>query len=180
MPSFSADFGNAILSRFPFTHQRKRKLKSARDLCCEDRAMIDVELNVNPNRSAPPKPLRIVLTHVDHTCERARELQLGEAISHIDSEKTHILMGDFNSLKRSDYTEEVWKELTKIRKENKWELPVSEVTDALEQNYRYTDAFASSFENEKIDYLFGTPSHRETHATKDNTWVDKVHKLATW
>jgi len=123
------------------------------------------------------------MTHLDHQKEEARVEQLKEMLSLIDREKPHILMGDFNSLKKNDYTEEVWNVLTDIPKRNNWELPISDLTDSLERELGYTDtwaAFLQSRGEEKIDYLFGTPTQTKSNPTRDNSWTRKVHKLATW
>ena len=125
------------------------------------------------------------MTHLDHQKEEARVVQLKEMLSLIDREKPHILMGDFNSLKKNDYTEEVWNVLTEIRKKNNWELPISDLTDSLERELGYTDTWAATLlqsgkEEEKIDYLFGTPTQTKSNPTRDNLWTRKVHKLATW
>ena len=34
--------------------------------------------------------------------------------------------GDFNSLTKEDYSEEIWKNVTEVRKQNQWELPKTE------------------------------------------------------
>ena len=38
-----------------------------------------------------------------------------------------IWTGDFNSLTKEDYTEQGWEEGTRVRRNNRWELPKTEV-----------------------------------------------------
>ncbi len=40
----------------------------------------------------------------------------------------HIWTGDFNALTREEYSEEAWDKITRIRAQNSWELPRTDVT----------------------------------------------------
>lgn len=205
--AFSPSFGNAILSRYPIVSSTKCKLNGAHS--SETRAMLSVDIDIsehplvptpmsdaNPNdtntaaavagdgwqpfpASPSTKMIQVVMTHLDHRSELARMEQLEELFAHIDKEKPHILMGDFNCLNRSDYTEEVWEKLYQIRKKNSWELPVSDLTESLATKHNYKDTWAM-FHPDKVDYLFGTPEKPEEHASRNRHWVNKVHPLATW
>jgi hypothetical protein len=64
----------------------------------------------------------------------------------------HIIVGDFNALKRSDYTQKQWNNITKVRAQNKWEKPqdflIEHITKDL--NCIFTgEYFIIIFDNEK-------------------------------
>ena len=158
-PSLSPTFGNALLSRFPFISHAEHKLEA----CFDDdgRSMICVKVDIGQvdhahvteqagsagDNKAPQETeelqqagakestaIQVVLTHLDHRNEEMRMAQMAEVWAHIDRERPHIIMGDFNCLRKIDYGDESWDMLTRIRQNNKWELPVSTLTDTLEKD----------------------------------------------
>ena len=42
-----------------------------------------------------------------------------------------LICGDFNALTETDYTTSQWQEITKVRSDNAWEKPKSDVTNAI-------------------------------------------------
>ena len=81
---------------------------------------------------------------------------------HNQLEEQVILMGDFNSLTKNDYTDKEWRYIYKIRKYHKWELPVSILTDMILQDFYDTRKLVKSpigkletcrF-NTRIDYIY--------------------------
>ena len=45
-----------------------------------------------------------------------------------DSRSHQIWTGDFNALTKEDYTPEFWSEVSRIRENNNWELPQTDLT----------------------------------------------------
>eukprot|EP01080_Neovahlkampfia_damariscottae_P004043 gene4043-7332_t len=73
----------------------------------------------------------------------------------------NILLGDFNALKIEDYSEEEWSKIVEIRKENKWELPRSDLIHKVEEDF--LDVWSSLTDQKitstcrfdtRIDYIF--------------------------
>lgn len=119
----------------------------------------------------------IYVTHLHHKNEHIRLKQIQKIKSIISptgtnaflgSPKTnhnipHFLLGDFNSLTKSDYTEEEWKNIEKIRLQNNWEPPLNLVSEEMSKShfdclppYRSTCKY-----NSRIDYIFCTFDHKK-------------------
>ena len=72
-----------------------------------------------------------------------------------------IWTGDFNALSKEDYSEEQWNNITGIRKQNRWELPKTDLTKKATlflSNYSITyphheDILACSFGSKMIRHL---------------------------
>lgn len=133
----------------------------------------------------------IYSTHLDHQDEQIRLYQIEKLKEIIEHEKqqlydgrefTHLLLGDFNSLTRSDYTEEVWNEITEIRKKNDWEPPQTDVMDTL-KDMGYVDLIGeyckskgqevpltSRFDT-RVDYILSNESLRVKHAGVINSYA---------
>eukprot|EP00037_Helgoeca_nana_P024446 m.259593 g.259593 ORF g.259593 m.259593 type:complete len:399 (+) comp26640_c0_seq1:126-1322(+) len=98
----------------------------------------------------PAHGIVITVTHLDHVSEPIRLEQIGGVLATIrqatmqctrgdgDAAEARssprlpaILLGDLNALTRTDYTDAAWAQILRVRKTNRWELPVSEVTDHL-------------------------------------------------
>ena len=77
------------------------------------------------------KTFLITCCHLDHRDERKRLSEMRkitEQLQHVDYNKeSHIWAGDFNSLSKEDYTNEVWEEIANVRKLNLWESPKTQV-----------------------------------------------------
>ena len=76
--------------------------------------------------------LFITCLHLDHRIEskRIKEVEnIKENLKTIfNSNQAQIWAGDFNSLTKEDYSEKEWKVLTRVRENNGWEGPKTEVT----------------------------------------------------
>jgi len=61
--------------------------------------------------------------------------KITEQQQHVDyTKESHAWAGDFNSLTKEDYTNEVWEEIPNVRKLNLWESPKTQViSDQLAQ-----------------------------------------------
>jgi len=209
----SSSFGNAILSRYPFISFKRHQLNTSTHN--ETRAMICVEVDVGIAKGAShnqdeskntmeteagdqwkpwssPSIIQVVMTHLEQRLEGARIEQMGQVLSYVDRQKPHIIMGDFNSLSRSDYDEETWTALVDLRRKNYWDPPLSELTDALSRDHHYKDTWAQ-FHPDKFDYLYNdnklnktTEQENEKYTigwgtpTRNNHWTERVHKNATW
>jgi len=57
---------------------------------------------------------------------------------YLDDKLPHLIVGDFNSLLRSDYSDEEWQEIYNVRASNNWELPESTVIENI-YNRGYID-----------------------------------------
>ena len=64
-------------------------------------------------------PFTVVVTHLDHKSENARLAEVEKLLVFLPA--TTILLGDFNSLKRDDYTDEEWDAIEQSRKDTQWE-----------------------------------------------------------
>jgi exonuclease III len=75
-----------------------------------------------------------------------------------------VILGDFNSLTRKDYSTDEWNNISKIRKINMWELPVGNATEmmTIKYNWRDTRNMAKNVKgdlytcrfNTRIDYIY--------------------------
>jgi len=45
-----------------------------------------------------------------------------------------VILGDFNALTKNDYSKKKWENIYTVRKENKWELPLTILTDRITSN----------------------------------------------
>eukprot|EP00092_Neocalanus_flemingeri_P005253 GFUD01005647.1.p1 GENE.GFUD01005647.1~~GFUD01005647.1.p1 ORF type:complete len:242 (-),score=53.41 GFUD01005647.1:20-745(-) len=78
------------------------------------------------------KTLYVTCCHLDYRIEPTRMKELEQMEKRLQgifqNKEAQIWTGDFNSLTREDYNEEVWEEITQVRRQNRWELPRTEVT----------------------------------------------------
>lgn len=110
-------YGNAILSRWPIlasaNHHLTPKDEDQQALLAtkEQRGLLEARI-LRPDNST----LTVYVTHLDHTDEAARLLQLRVARQWLvrDRNRAHLLMGDFNAISPWDYTDrqEVYRQLT--------------------------------------------------------------------
>lgn len=71
----------------------------------------------------------------------------------------YFILGDFNALTKSDYSEKEWRDIKTVRENDNWELPVEDLT--LEIKKQYHDCLAekgiikntSRFDT-RIDYIY--------------------------
>lgn len=105
-------------------------------------------------------PIFVTNVHLDYQNEKTRKKELNnilEKISFLTNDYPSILLGDFNSLTKKDYTSKEWAEIYKIRKNGCWELPLTGLTDYL--NLEWLDPGAKDKKktcryNTRIDYIY--------------------------
>jgi exonuclease III len=131
-------FGNAILSRHPITGAVRSFLRAdVTALRWSTRCMVSAFL--------PKFDVWVHCTHLDHVCESARLQQAAAAakcISQLSGSGAAIFGGDFNALRRADYSQQQWDSIAAVRQEHDWEPPQSTLTDSLAQQ-GWQDAFDS-------------------------------------
>eukprot|EP00435_Cladocopium_sp_Y103_P028080 s1444_g7.t1 len=72
------------------------------------------------------KKFAVLATHLDHISEAERLRQAESILSHqarLSSGLPHLLVGDLNAMKRSDYSEEEWAALEARNSRNRWSPP---------------------------------------------------------
>ena len=98
--------------------------------------------------------------HLNYENENIRLEELEDILEIIEYDTfkyPSILLGDFNSLTKSDYTQKEWAEITKIRKYGQWEIPVSELTNKLNSDWLDTGKEKMKITcryNTRIDYIY--------------------------
>lgn len=92
-------YGNGLLSRYPIIASASHRLTPVADK--EDRGLLEGRILL-PSK----KMVTVYVTHLDHTDEEARLIQLRALRSWTgrDRRRDHILMGDFNAVQPEDYT----------------------------------------------------------------------------
>lgn len=178
---FSSCGINAVFSRYPFTANeidlgRDSIKKVARN------ALMCTFLSHNISSD---KNIVIVGTHLDVYDEsgklRIRQmktiLDVLSTNTNIDNDKI-IVMGDFNSLRKNDYTDNEWAYLSQLDKQRK----VITVQDAVSiiESARFTDSFVecndsiktSVWSGRRVDYIFGKNVNFDQSATYKVTHSD--------
>lgn len=125
---------NSIITRYPIIDLNILRWNRTEQGCKEkkeDRAAVMIKIQINDN-----KILSIMNTHLDHINESTRMLQIKYFMNNImnnDKKQKYpdIICGDFNSIIYTDYTNEEWENISKTRKENEWELPMTDVMNHL-------------------------------------------------
>ncbi|MBA2460091.1 MAG: hypothetical protein H0V43_14195 [Gemmatimonadales bacterium] len=108
---------------------------------------------------AKEKEFGICVTHLDDKRERVRLAQLKWLLEKLSQHPIpHLLVGDLNALRRSDYTDEKWAEITLQREKanRNLEPPSDEVIQWLE-NRQYTTLVRFSPtcpHGTRIDYIW--------------------------
>lgn len=106
------------------------------------------------------KPILVTNVHLDNQNEKNRKKELNsilEKISFLTNDYPSILLGDFNSLTKKDYTLKEWGEIYKIRKNGFWELPLTGLTDYLKLEWfdpGSKDKNKTCRYNTRIDYIY--------------------------
>ena len=116
----------------------------------------------------------VATCHLDHVSETTRLRQMACVLDAVRlatrGEGPHatgtvpkrcVILGDFNALTRTDYTDEQWSEVAGVRAVNQWEAPTSELTDMLRTHgpldcwstLGFRAASTCRF-NTRIDYVF--------------------------
>lgn len=78
---------------------------------------------------SPKTTFTVIVTHLDHISEDTRLEEVEKILQVAPSEA--ILLGDFNSLKREDYTEDEWGSISQNRKDTQWEECRTDVIDKI-------------------------------------------------
>lgn len=125
----------------------------------------------------------IFVTHLDHKIEPQR-LKEWQKLQHVlPSDKPHILLGDFNAIRRSDYTEEQWQNIINSRAESHWEAPQTEIIGKIiERNYSdvlsdFKAVVPTCKFDTRVDYIFTygfTPAARSFVLDSQNTSDHKI------
>lgn len=135
------NFGNAILSRYPIIESRNIELKVPG---AERRVAVYVKISTGKGT------LKVMCTHLDHKHELARINQL----SLLPYRSADILMGDFNSLNISDYTEVQLARIIDERHADNWETVHGDVMDLLSIDFNITpNSGSTSRFDTRIDYI---------------------------
>lgn len=132
------------------------------------------------------KQLTIFVTHLDHRTEPQRMFEMN-ALLKIQKPHSHLMLGDMNALKRSDYTDAEWEKITQVREASGWELPKVELLETIERVGGYIDLLSAHNKNNaiiptsrfdtRVDYIFATPDIVCTSASVIvNTLNESDHK----
>jgi endonuclease/exonuclease/phosphatase family metal-dependent hydrolase len=116
--------GNAVLTRAGPIGARRLVLHAADG---EARSAVLVEV------ASPIGPLVVIGTHLDHRREAVRVRQvelLLEAVA--DVQAPHVIAGDFNAMRTSDYPPEVLAAIAARRRRSAYELPSDDVVHRLD------------------------------------------------
>lgn len=179
--AFSKTGINAVFSKFPFDHHEidlgeDSVTKTSRNaIVCRFR-------NIDQNND-----LTVVGTHLDvfDDSGELRKSQVNKILDYLKTQPTSyesnhvVITGDFNSLRRSDYTDTEWKHIVAEDAER----GVSTITDVvpiLEAN-NFEDSFhscakkiiVSVWSNRRIDYIFG--HNIKFSQTTEHRVVDSDH-----
>ncbi|CAL6073461.1 Endonuclease/Exonuclease/phosphatase_family [Hexamita inflata] len=107
-------FGNMILSKHKFVDIQFEMLKGKLNLEWSTRNAQFVQLDLKT-------PMYVINTHLDHRFEDERLTQLAQLFKKFPAEHHTVLCGDFNSLRKEDYTQQQIESFNVIREENKLE-----------------------------------------------------------
>ena len=132
-------YGNAILSKYPLTRTLSTHLRGGTELefppgtlklngdiskLGEKHRIVRGLVVVEMNHPVAGKIL-IGCTHLDHIDIEQRKVQLQHIVESFQAsdDRPAILCGDFNALRRNDYSGKQWKALEDRARENKWSPP---------------------------------------------------------
>jgi endonuclease/exonuclease/phosphatase family metal-dependent hydrolase len=168
--------GNLLMSAHPIQHSDNYRINDRSVDGGFPRSIVGVKIDGGSVVNS------IYCLHLDHISERRRIQQLDLMFSEYKSLKDdvsqklpHLLIGDFNSLSRNDYSEEYLNQMTSIRKKNNWELPHFNVIDEYMKEKGYVDCWKSKHPDlrddtastcefgTRIDYVFASNIHDDWH-----------------
>jgi len=150
--NFIYNRNTAILSIYPI----QSKLMKKTIVRYTHGLIISNQLNIN-----------IICVHLNYKDEEVRQEELFKIMrdnyNKINNEPT-IVLGDFNALTRSDYSDKEWRHIAKLRRFSKWEPPVYDLTDSIKCKYNFIDTreicYMKTGENgtsrfdTRIDYIY--------------------------
>mmetsp|Transcript_6335 Transcript_6335/g.8807 ORF Transcript_6335/g.8807 Transcript_6335/m.8807 type:complete len:548 (+) Transcript_6335:83-1726(+) len=144
-------FGNAILSKYPLTKviQQTIPLQNA-----ETRSVVGGNITVQERH------VGVYCIHLDDKKEETRLQQFEQIRSLVDCSVPHVILGDFNALKRTDYSEEKWNEIAQTRSKFRIEPPKGDLLQLLETKYHYSVCSGNEITcayGTRIDYVLASP-----------------------
>lgn len=177
-PSFSNTQGNAAISKYPF--QSHVNTFTTYHAIGGRRSVLEFRLDGDHPFL---KNRLFAVTHLDHLDENDRVAQIKSF--NLDTRGISVLIGDMNSLTRSDYTDSYYeKAVYQRRKQVGWELPQFLVTDILKYELGYEDIFQMLNPNLKdskvvtceygtrIDYIFFRRLEEDNWSPKTSSIID--------
>lgn len=119
----------------------------------------------------PNQSIFVTCVHLDYKREPTRIKQMihiMDDINHLINKYPSIILGDFNALTKKDYSKKEWDDIKVVRKYNKWELPITDLTLQItlqnESGWKLFDTkqlasmslgpLATSRFNTRIDYIY--------------------------
>ena len=84
----------------------------------------------------------IIVAHFDHREENKR-IEEYKTMSQLIANNQNlplVFIGDFNALTRSDYTDSEWERITKIREDDQWELPKTDLITLIKKDNAFMDS----------------------------------------
>lgn len=168
-------YGNALLSRWPIVassgHHLTPKEEDKDDLLAnkEQRGLLEGRILLPNGRT-----FTVYVTHLDHTDEQARAVQLRVARTWLtrDRNRPHVVIGDFNAVSRWDWPEERLAALRdqptrqggNLAGDGKGPLVVEAMEKAgyIDLYRRFGEPGAVTFPTDdwpiRIDYIFASPA----------------------
>jgi len=114
--------------------------------------------------------------HLDHRVEPNRMNEMKTIEKRLEpllqAGAPQVWLGDFNSLSEGDYSEEEWKEVARVRSQNSWEQPKTQVTKRMTE-LGFSDSWALCGRPEPIstcrfgthiDYIYTNPAFRDMYS----------------
>lgn len=151
-PALDETFGNAILWRrnlavAPQTLSSRVTVKFG---VTEARSFVSIIVTIDG------VPLTIYNTHLDDKKEEIRLHQMRMLLAQVDHPKAHLIVGDLNALRCTDYSNEKLAEITATRKEANIEDPKFDLLKELEEKHHYRSGVPFDITCEygtRIDYI---------------------------
>ena len=96
----------------------------------------------------------IIVVHFNYRNENVRIAEFSQITQLVADHQNIplILIGDFNALTRTDYTDTEWANITKIRSENQWEEPKTELMSLIKGDGAFMDSLYV-FKNSKKNQI---------------------------
>ncbi len=177
-------FGQATCSKIPFVNQLSAEL-SPDPIKNEGRnaLFVTLDLSVSSKKKTQSKSLTVVNTHLD-VWDRSGKTRLKQVkeIDHVLNERNlfpAMVCGDFNTVRRHDYTPHEWKELHKYEIETKTLDYIASmgVQDALDLVGKKTSRSIVGLDR-RIDFMFAFDPYSQikiTDATIDHKAIFSDH-----
>eukprot|EP00003_Mantamonas_plastica_P030461 TRINITY_DN7589_c0_g1_i1.p1 TRINITY_DN7589_c0_g1~~TRINITY_DN7589_c0_g1_i1.p1 ORF type:complete len:323 (-),score=83.74 TRINITY_DN7589_c0_g1_i1:3-971(-) len=132
-------YGNAVFSRFPFECYNHELFSGNKG-----RSRFVMKTKIDLGEEIEGQSMFLFFTHLDHISEKLRVSQAKKLIAAAEAfmegrEGPYLFCGDFNALKRTDYTDFRWEKYQQRRDANGWEGIETQVTEMLDE--QFTDAW---------------------------------------